>query len=229
MFKRICFIIFFLSTIFLVFIFGIYPFIKKDEVVQIPDITGYNEIEGLELLESLEIKYEKVYIKGKTNNIKSTIPSVNSLIKKSQSIMVYIEEYEGETIIDFTNMDVKDAKEVLEKYRKEYGIEYVIEYIETDNCISDIVLNQSVSNELLDNIDKIILTVNIYKNYIKMPNFVMSNYKEAFNFCKENGLIFEGIYITSLQEVDTIIYQEIECDKEIRKNSFTRILFYVAK
>lgn len=229
MFKRICFIICFISTIFLVFWIGIYPFIKKDEVVQIPDIIGYSEKEGLEILDSKDIKYDKVYIKGHSTNIVSTKPSVNSLIKKSQSIIVYIEEYERKRVLDFTNMDIDDAKIILDEYKKEYNIGYEIEYVNTDNNISNIVINQNIYNELLDNIDMIILTVNITNDYIKMPNFLMKDYKEAFLFCKENGLIFEGIYINSLLDQGLIIYQELESDEEIRKNSYIRLLFYIAK
>lgn len=229
MFKRICFIICLISTIFLVFVIGIYPFIKIDEVIQIPNIIGLSEKEGLEILDNKDVKYNIVYIKGKSSNIVSTVPGVNSLIKKSQNIIVYIEEYEGDFVIDFSNMNINDAKPILEEYKKEYGILYEIEYVTSDNNISNIVIGQSVSDELLDNIDKIILTVNISNDYIKMPNFIMKDYKEAFLFCKDNGLIFEGIYITSLIDEGLIIYQEIEYNEDIRKNSYTRLLFYIAK
>lgn len=229
MFKRICFIICLISTIFLVFVIVIYPFIKIDEVIQIPNIIGLSEKEGLEILDNKDVKYNIVYIKGKSSNIVSTVPGVNSLIKKSQNIIVYIEEYEGDFVIDFSNMNINDAKTILEEYKKEYGILYEIEYVTSDNNISNIVIGQSVSDELLDNIDKIILTVNISNDYIKMPNFIMKDYKEAFLFCKDNGLIFEGIYITSLIDEGLIIYQEIEYNEDIRKNSYTRLLFYIAK
>ena len=62
-----------------------------------------------------------------------------------------------------------------------------------------------------------------------MPNFVCENYKKAFEFCKENGFLFEGIYVNSILDTDTIIYQETDDGSNLRKNSNNKLLFYIAK
>lgn len=229
MFKKLIMLIFVVSSLILFFFLGIYPFIKKEAVLVIPKIESMSEEEGLSILKSQKIKYEIIYVDGSENKIQRTVPEANSLIKEAQVITVYVERKVAEKIKDMTNMTLPDAKLVLEDYAKRYNIEYEVRMKKIDDGINNIVLDQNIYDTNLEEISKIIITVSECEYYITMPNFIGQNYKEAFDFCKTNGFIFEGIYINSLLDKDTIIYQETEEGKNLRKNSRNKLLFYIAK
>lgn len=43
------------------------------------------------------------------------------------------------------------------------------------------------------------------------------------------AFLFEGIYVNSILDTDTIIYQETDDGSNLRKNSNNKLLFYIAK
>lgn len=229
MFKRIIMILYFLSSFLIIFFFGIYPFIKNDKIISVPDVVSLTENEARKVLDEKKIKYEIVYVEGNINQIQKTVPEANSLIKQAQTITIYVERKGDEIIKDLIDMSFSDAKQVLDNYKKKYNIEYEVLYRTVDDGIDDVVLEQSVYEKRLEDIKKIIITVSKCEYYSIMPNFVGLSYKEAFKYCKENGLIFEGIYINSILDEGTIIYQEIESGEKMRKNSKKKLLFYIAK
>lgn len=229
MLKKLIMIIFALSTMLLIFFLGIYPFIKEENVIAIPQICNLKETEGKEILDSKKIKYEIIYIDGIDDKIKKTVPEANSLIKQSQTITVYVEQKKSEKIKNMVNMTIDDAKIILDDYLNRYNIQYEIITKEVSDGINDVVLEQSIYDTNLDEISKIIITISKCEYYIIMPNFVGENYKKAYKFCKENGLLFEGIYVNSILDTDTIIYQETDEGSNLRKNSNNKLLFYIAK
>lgn len=229
MLKKLIMIIFTLSTMLLIFFLGIYPFIKHENVIAIPQICNLTEIEGKEILDSKKIKYEIIYVDGIGDKIKKTVPEANSLIKQSQTITVYVEQKKSEKVKNMVNMTKDDAKIILDDYLNRYNIQYEIVTREVSEGINDVVLEQSIYDTSLDEISKIIITISKCEYYITMPNFVGENYKKAFEFCKENGFLFEGIYVNSILDTDTIIYQETDDGSNLRKNSNNKLLFYIAK
>ena len=178
---------------------------------------------------SKKIKYEIIYVDGIGDKIKKTVPEANSLIKQSQTITVYVEQKKSEKVKNMVNMTKDDAKIILEDYLNRYNIQYEIVTREVSDGINDVVLEQSIYDTNLDEISKIIITISKCEYYITMPNFVGENYKKAFEFCKENGFLFEGIYVNSILDTDTIIYQETDDGSNLRKNSNNKLLFYIAK
>lgn len=229
MLKRLIVIIFILSSGLLFFFLGIFPFIKQEEVITIPQITNLSEAEGCSILDNAKINYEIIYVDGTSDVIQKTVPEANSLIKKSQTITVYVEKEKPQIIKDMRNMTCFDARILLEEYSKKYNITYEIQTRMIDDGINDIVLEQNVYDTDLSLIDKIIITISKCEYYVTMPDFIGRSYKEAFTFCQENGFIFEGIYLSSLLEKDTIIYQEQNIGTNLRKNSRNKLLFYIAK
>lgn len=229
MLKKLIMIIFALSTMLLIFFLGIYPFIKEENVISIPQICNLKETEGKEILDSKKIKYEIIYVDGVDNKIQRTVPEANSLIKQSQTITVYVEQKKSEKIKNMVNMTIDDAKIILDDYLKRYSIQYEIITKSVPDGINDIVLEQNIYDTNLDEISKIVITISKCEYYITMPNFIGENYKKAFEFCKENGFLFEGIYVNSILDTDTIIYQETDEGSNLRKNSNNKLLFYIAK
>ena len=127
--KRIMLIIIFLITVFgFVFYFAIYPSLKNEATIAVPDITGKSEEEAKEILDGSKIVYEIIYQSGDDNKVVKTIPEANSLIKESQKVIVYISIKEEERVADLTGLSYSDAIKRLEKYKEEYGINYNIIY-----------------------------------------------------------------------------------------------------
>ena len=84
-------------------------------------------------------------------------------------------------------------------------------------------------SSFLKDIDHIEITISLVNNTVTVPNFNGKSYLDALNFCNKNGFVLEAIFIPSSLDRNTIIYQEIEPNSILYKNSGTRLTFYVAK
>lgn len=228
--KRIMLIIIFLITVFgFVFYFAIYPSLKNEATIAVPDITGKSEEEAKEILDGSKIVYEIIYQSGDDNKVVKTIPEANSLIKESQKVIVYISIKEEERVADLTGLSYSDAIKRLEKYKEEYGINYNIIYKEIDSGIDNIVIFQSDTSSYLKDIKSLDITISEVNDKIYMPNLVGQNYHTAVTLCNDNGLDLGAIFISSILNKNTIIYQEPEPNTILYKNSMTKITIYVAK
>lgn len=228
--KRIMLMIIFMITVFgFVFYFAIYPTLKNEDTITVPDVIGSSEEDALDILNKSGINYEIIYQKGEEKGVLKTIPEANSLIKQSQKVIVYISMYEEKRIDDLTGYSYEDAIHKLEEYKDEFGITYNVTYKSLDSGIDNIVIEQSDKSSYLKDIKEINITVSKVDNTILMPNFIGQNYQAALDFCTEYGFEVEAIYVSSLLNRNKIIYQEIEPNTVLYKNTGTRLTIYVAK
>ncbi len=218
-----------LTSFGFVFYFAIYPALKNEDTIAVPDIIGMSEDNAIKILDDNKINYEIVYQEGNTNSVLKTVPEAYALIKESQKVIVYVEYQEDRRINDLTGYSYDDALKILKEYKNEYGIEFEIKYKELEAGIDNIVISQSDVSSFLKDIDHIEITISLVNNTVTVPNFNGKSYLEALNFCNKNGFVLEAIFIPSSLDRNTIIYQEIEPNSILYKNSGTRLTFYVAK
>lgn len=183
MLKKLIMIIFTLSTMLLIFFLGIYPFIKHENVIAIPQICNLTEIEGKEILDSKKIKYEIIYVDGIGDKIKKRYQRLILWLNNPKLLQFMLNKKIGKSK-NMVNMTKDDAKIILEDYLNRYNIQYEIVTREVSEGINDVVLEQSIYDTNLDEISKIIITISKCEYYITMPNFVGENYKKHLNFVK---------------------------------------------
>ena len=175
-----------LGWLFYLFIF---PSIYYKEELIIPNLTGYTEADAIRLLNDSNINADIYYIESDISEVKYSIPSFGSTIKKNATISLYIGRISPIYYESFVGLMYDKNQDYISQYCKENKITYTVVYELNDDEIPGLIINQSKT--ALDEVctgDEIILTVSSSNQYVQMPSLSGMHIDSVISFLNENNL-----------------------------------------
>lgn len=216
-----------LGWLFYLFIF---PSIYYKEELIIPNLTGYTEADAIRLLNDSNINADIYYIESDISEVKYSIPSFGSTIKKNATISLYIGRISPIYYESFVGLMYDKNQDYISQYCKENKITYTVVYELNDDEIPGLIINQSKT--ALDEVctgDEIILTVSSSNQYVQMPSLSGMHIDSVISFLNENNLKANLIYYFAPFDEDIVINQSIKEGIVIKKGNPHIIEIYVSK
>ena len=121
-----------------------------------------------------------------------------------------------------------DCKEYLNNLIKDYKIELIISYQESDTMLDGIIYKQVTADDYIDNLDVLELVVISNKKTIVIPDFIGWHYIDVLKYGNENKINFVFEYIPILYPKNYVVGQSKGKGYEVLKNS-NPITIYLAK
>ena len=221
--------IFVIIFIWIYFLF-ISPRLFNKITYVVPNIINMNENDALKVLDENDISYNIHYQENINNIVLKTIPYANTEIKKRYKIDVYIGHVTPVSYKSYLGQVWQDVKDEIEIICNNNGIKLRVIYELNDNVLDGIIINESLNNkQTLDGIEELIITISNNNTKLKMPNFVGKHINEVLEFIDENNLLAVFIYLEVMMPEDIVLYQSINENTIIDKNSNYKIEIYVSK
>lgn len=209
-----------------VFYFFIYPTLKTEKVVVIPETTGLSLDEAIARLNEHNVKYKIVYQEGNDDLVIGSSPKAGTIVKESFYVDLVVSQKEELLVVDLCGLSLEEASQFIKEYENR-GINIVINYEESLNYMNNLIIKQSETGKVAD-IDTLYLTVSKLNSLVKIPNFYLTHFKDVYAFTKENGISIKPIFIDSILPFGIVLSQDIKEGREIYKNSLTILTIYVA-
>lgn len=228
--KKILVPLVFIISVLWLFYFVIYPVIRDEKTIMVPNIIGLTEDEGIKIFKEKNIKYEIIYEESNVDDIVlRTNPSYNTLIKESFVVEIYVAQVKSEKILNMVGMAYEDALSYINYYQERFGIRINIKYEKNNLYDDNIVLYQSAKDDALDTIDEVTILISYSELWFKMPNFVGQTIDRLLIFQSEYGVFVKTIFVNSIFERNMIIYQDVLSGTKVYVDSNDEMTFYVAK
>lgn len=205
----------------------IYPTFKNEKVIVVPNIVGQSLDDAKEMLDETEARYEILYEDNivDDNLVNRCVPKEGSVINQNQRILVYVNKVEEYEITSYEGMLFEDVNLILSRYDIKVNVTKVLD----NRCEPNTVIDQYPKEGKISKVKEINLTISYIDETILMPTFVGKKMEDALKFSSDYGFKIETIFINSIYERYTILYQEIEPNSVLYINSGHKLLFYIAK
>ena len=222
-------IIFVIIFIWIYFLF-ISPKIFNKSVHIVPNIIDMTENDALKKLQDENIKYNLYYQENKSNVVLRTIPYPNTEIKKNYQVDVYIGKVMPVSYKSYLGRIWNEVKEEIEVMCNNNGIKLRVIYEVNNSVLDGVIINETLNNkQTLEGIEELTITISNNNTKLKMPNFVGKHINEVLEFVDRNNLSVIFIYLEVMMAEDIVLYQSINENTIIDKNSIYKIEIYVSK
>ena len=226
---RLWLVILIIVFIWFYFLF-ISPRLFNKTIYRVPNIIDMNENEALKKLEDEKIYYNLHYQENSSNVVLKTIPYPNTEIKKNYHVDVYIGKVMPASYKSYLGRVWNEVKEEIEIMCNNNGIKLRVIYELNDSVFEGVIINESLNNkQTLEGIEELIITISNNNTNLKMPNFVGKHINEVLEFVDRNNLSVIFIYLEVMMAEDIVLYQSINENTIIDKNSNYKIEIYVSK
>ena len=206
------------------------PKIFNKTTYVVPNIINMDEADALKILEENGINYTIHYQENRDNIVLKTMPYANTEIKKRYKIDVYIGQIVPVSYKSYLGQIWEEVKEEIEITCNNNGIKLRIIYELNNNVLDGVIIKESLNNkQTLEGIEELIITISNNNTKLKMPNFVGKHISEVLEFVDKNNLLVVFIYLEVMMAEDIVLYQSINENTIIDKNSNYKIEIYVSK
>lgn len=193
------------------------------------DVSGKTEEEGIIELSNYQIAIEYVESDKEKKTILYSKPSQGALVYENQMVTLYVSKgYSTEKYLNLENQIYTDCQKYIDELIKKYKIEVVITYMKDDNHLDGLIYQQIVTDEFIENYDRLELVVVTNPKSVKIPDFIGWHYKDVLKYSKENNINISFEYIPILYPKDLVVGQSVSMGQEVLKNS-NPITIYLSK
>ena len=205
----------------------IYPTFNQENIIVVPNIVGLDEDEAKEILDDTKANYKIIYEESLIDDkkVSRSVPKEGSVVNQNQRILVYVNHIPEYEIQSYEGMLYEDVSLILSKFDIKINVTKVLD----NRCEPNTVLDQYPKEGKISEVKELNLTISFIDETVLMPYFVGKTLNEALAFTKKYGFKIETIFINSIYERYTILYQEIEASTKLYINSGHKLLFYIAK
>lgn len=226
---RLWLVTFGIILVWIYFLF-ISPKIFNNHIVTIPDVVNMNEEQAIEELNKNKIKYQITYIESEKEIAIKTVPYAGTNIKADYVVSLYIGKIMPAAYKSYLGRVYEDMADEIELMCNDHGLKLKIEYEETENTISGIIIKESlVDGSILNQGDELCLTISTNHSSYMLPNFVGLSIDEALKLIEEYNIKVNLTYMPTPVDEDIIIFQSTPANTLIQKNNPYALDLYISK
>ncbi|MDE6407884.1 MAG: PASTA domain-containing protein [Anaeroplasmataceae bacterium] len=226
---RLWLVTFGIILIWIYFLF-ISPKIFNNHIVTIPNVVNLSEEQAIKQLNKNKIKYQITYIESEEEVALKTVPYAGTNIKSDYVISLYVGKIMPAAYKSYLGRVYENIADEIELMCNNHGLKLKLEYEETDNTISGVIIRESlVDGSILNQGDELCLTISTNHSSYMLPDFVGMTIDDALKLITEYNIKVNLTYIPTPVDEDIIIFQSTPPSTLIQKNNPYALDLYISK
>ncbi|MDE5546213.1 MAG: PASTA domain-containing protein [Anaeroplasmataceae bacterium] len=159
-----------------------------------------------------------------------TVPYAGTNIKSDYVISLYVGKIMPAAYKSYLGRVYENIADEIELMCNNHGLNLKIEYEESENTISGVIIRESlVDGSILNRGDELCLTISTNHSSYMLPDFVGMSIDDALKLIQEYNIKVNLTYIPTPVDEDIIIFQSTPPSTLIQKNNPYALDLYISK